>query len=432
MSNTEHTLRGTIEEQAKSSGRSLGDLTVMSSMTDPYRIDTPANRRDAQWLAAAWATSVARRPLHLRGLHYALVSVAPPIKKPDGGDYLNTDDDWTWLQAVAGKARWLGFIEFEDISDERNAAPSIYTGYNYSISPSTYIMHSARGVVTPFDEMLPSAGISQKIRVSQAYRLVLIGEKTSLASVLDPLARRYSAELILPTGELSTTLLYGIAKRAHQDGRPCRIFYFSDFDPSGYHMPIEVSRKLQALSWHFFRGLDLQMHRCALTFEQVRELRLPGTPLKETERRADKWRERWGVEQTEIDALATLQPDALRVIAEEALQPYWDDSLDERAADVENHVLSAAEESIEREIEARRDEIERARIDYGLAAAEVQRLALNVIEPLFAEIVETARLSITPRIEVPQADPAGDIQESLFDSTGGWLEQTERLIAARL
>ncbi len=69
-------LRDTIEKAAAENNGSLGALTVMSGLTDPYRIDTPANRRDAEWLAQAWEICRARRPIHLRGLHYAMVSTA--------------------------------------------------------------------------------------------------------------------------------------------------------------------------------------------------------------------------------------------------------------------------------------------------------------------------------------------------------------------
>ena len=49
------------------------------------------------------------------------------------------------------------------------------------------------------------------------------------------------------------------------------------------------------------------------------------TPLKETERRADRWREaHGGLEQTEIDALAALRPDVLREIVRDAFEPYFD------------------------------------------------------------------------------------------------------------
>ena len=39
-----------------------------------------------------------------------------------------------------------------------------------------------------------------------------------------------------------------------------------------------------------------------------------------------------GREQTEIDALATLRPDALREIAQKAIRPFYDDTLARRVA----------------------------------------------------------------------------------------------------
>ena len=41
--------------------------------------------------------------------------------------YENNDEDWTWLSETAGKAaRWLGYIPFERITDNRNAEPVIH------------------------------------------------------------------------------------------------------------------------------------------------------------------------------------------------------------------------------------------------------------------------------------------------------------------
>ena len=81
----------------------------------------------------------------------------------------------------------------------------------------------------------------------QPYRIILIGEKTSLRDVLRPIAEMVGGELLLPTGEASDTMIAGIAARASIDSRPSVTLYFSDFDPSGHQMPISVSRKLQAL-----------------------------------------------------------------------------------------------------------------------------------------------------------------------------------------
>ena len=65
------------------------------------------------------------KPIHLRGLHYALVS-STSLTKPDGQRYLNDADDWGWLQVEASKAaRWLGYVRFDQIVDERNSPPVI-------------------------------------------------------------------------------------------------------------------------------------------------------------------------------------------------------------------------------------------------------------------------------------------------------------------
>jgi hypothetical protein len=107
-------------------------------------------------------------------------------------------------------------------------------------------------------------------------------------------------ELLLPTGEISDTLIYELAARCALDPRPSVILYFSDFDPSGYQMPISVSRKLQALHDLSYPDLKIQFHQVALTLAQVRELGLPSTPLKATEKRAGPWIEALQHEQREI------------------------------------------------------------------------------------------------------------------------------------
>jgi crossover junction endodeoxyribonuclease RuvC len=55
----------------------------------------------------------------------------------------------------------------------------------------------------------------------------------------------------------------------------------------------------------FFHDLEFEMVSVALTAEQVKELDLPSTPMKEGEKRAADWRAAFGIDQTEIDALTT-------------------------------------------------------------------------------------------------------------------------------
>jgi len=44
-------LRLQLESACRAKGCSQSALTVLSTRVDPYRLDTPANHRDATWLA---------------------------------------------------------------------------------------------------------------------------------------------------------------------------------------------------------------------------------------------------------------------------------------------------------------------------------------------------------------------------------------------
>ena len=157
-------------------------------------------------------------------------------------------------------------------------------------------LYGGRSVEVPtLEQAMPEfccSGVSR-----QPYRIVLVGEKSSLSAVLLPIARRIGGELLLPTGEASDTMIAELAARAVDDGRPAVVLYFADFDPAGHQMPISFARKLQALRDLEHHELDIQVHAVALTLAQVRDLGLPSTPLKDTERRADRWRTVQGHEQ---------------------------------------------------------------------------------------------------------------------------------------
>ena len=108
---------------------------------------------------------------------------------------------------------------------------------------------------------------------------MLYGEKTSLEEILSPVAQECQADLYLPAGEISDTLLYQMAKAGAEDGRPMVVLCFSDCDPSGWQMPISIGRKLQAFKALLFPDLEFQVRRVALLPEQVRAHGLPSTPL---------------------------------------------------------------------------------------------------------------------------------------------------------
>ena len=306
-------LRAALE----SLGGSLKDWTVMSDITDPFRMDVPANHRVGAWLADTMDRLGITQQIHDRGIHYAILGQPKPL----GEAYVNTAENWVWLQGVVKVARWLGYVDYEQIRDQRNDAPEIRMWT--PPAPAPYVSVDFEVYLPTADDLRPQARING-FTGSQPYHLILIGEKSSLRDVLGPIADSHGADLYLPAGDPSDTMFYKMAKSGVDDTRPMVVLYFADSDPSGWNMPIVASRKLQAFKASLFEELEFQVHRVALTPDHVRQFDLPGTPLKASERRADTWRAAMGTEQTEIDALATLQPDLLRTMARDAITPFFD------------------------------------------------------------------------------------------------------------
>jgi hypothetical protein len=339
--------------------------------------------------------------------------------RPDGERYINTDEMWRWLTETAIKAaRWLGYMPFERIVDERNAPPELYL-------PSYYTVEAERGrgekiIIPDLDEAVPGFA-SPPWPVIQPYRIILIGEKTSLRPVLLPIAQEVGGELLLPTGEPSDTMIYELATRCALEPRPSVVLYFSDFDPSGRQMPVSVSRKLQGLHDLLYPELNIQLHPVALTLEQVRELDLPSTPLKATEQRASRWREVMGREQTEIDALAALHPDALIAIARDAIRPYYDSTLAERTGDAEHDWQAECTELLETE-PAYADA--HTKIEVALELLQPQAHNVEQLQDQAAALLADIQ---PPPIQLPSAENDTPGLEPLFDSRADFVTASRRL-----
>ena len=118
-----------------------------------------------------------------------------------------------------------------------------------------------------------------------------------------------------------------MAQIGAEDGRPMVVLLLLRLRPGRLADADLVAPQAAGVQGGSFPDLEFEVRRVALTPDQVREYGLPSTPLKATEQRADAWTAAMGVEQTEIDALAALQPALLRDLAREAINPYFDPTL---------------------------------------------------------------------------------------------------------
>src|SRR5208337_2481504 len=194
-----------LRELSAGTGLPLHELTVLAKQNDPYRADTPAGHRDGAWFREQLQACglLGRRTIHLRGCHYAIMSLGGVVR-PDGKPYLNNEESWTFLQERASKAaRWLGYVPFEAIADARNAAPVIRKAETW-LPPSPFT-----GVTGMSAEELDAISIDFEPFVTakfdprpQPYRIAIFGEKSSLQDTLEPMAEWYAADLYLPSGEI--------------------------------------------------------------------------------------------------------------------------------------------------------------------------------------------------------------------------------------
>jgi hypothetical protein len=173
-------------------------------------------------------------------------------------------------------------------------------------------------------------------------------------------------------------------------------------------MAVSIGHKLRALKEGFHPSLTFQVHASCLTVEQVGGLGLPSTPLKETERRAAGWRERYGVEQTEIDALATLNPRALRKIVREACAPFFDLTLASRLQQAEQSWREAAQEAFDQRVDPSLVEEIRDRAETSLTELKASIEQMEIA-------VEDLNIDLPP-MEVPEPVIETEAPEPLVSS----------------
>ena len=375
--------------------RNMDELTVMAKHRDPFRLEK--YRPEAEWFRRQVA-KVPQLPIHVRGCHYA--ALGDP--KPDGTPYRNTERDYHWLSDRPAKAgRWLGTVPFRAIIDQKNDAPTIVPFEPADPYPAIRVA----GVEIALPEDLAPRATLEDFRGAQAYKLVLFAEKSAVAPVLLPIAERYGCDCYIEGGEISDTHVYDIAERGAADGRHVIVFTFCDADPAGYWMPSSLGRKLQALRVNWFPDLSFEVQPVGLLPEQVEAINasdpanpLPSSPLKDGERRATAWEETFGIEQVELDAIATLRPDVLKRIAVDGMRPFFDSSLERRVHEVCREWEERAQVALEEQLGE--EEISRVRAEAEEKIDELYELVQEVNEQLWVP-TDGIELPEVPKVPAP-------------------------------
>lgn len=345
-----------IKALAKTTGQRIPDLLALACQNDPFYV-MPAQGKQGEWFAALWEQFNLPAGVHLRRIHYRLISQPEPVPMVDGRPYQNTELCWQYLGAASKAARCLHLVDPTAFEDKRNPDARIVRYYEDSdLEPGAFInelepwtLPEIRAdLADDLDWSIPSAGVSgYGYRDNdKPFHLELISEKSTMDDVVIPLCERLGINYAPATGFQSITGVIALLNRLRQANKPGVVFYISDFDPAGSFMPPSVARQIEFWRPVYAPDLDILVTPIVLTKEQVIEHGLPPIPIKETDRRQNNFLARYGVEgATELDALEAIHPGELARIIRRAVAPYHDTQLSRRLADAEEDAEEAAREA---------------------------------------------------------------------------------------
>jgi hypothetical protein len=252
-------------------------------------------------------------------------------------------------------------------------------------------------------------------------------EKSTQNDWLVPLCERRGVNLVVGIGEQSETRCRELALRAEEYGVPVRVIYLSDFDPGGRSMPKAVARKVEFTIAKFDLDVDLQLIPLVLTPELCRQYRLPRTPIKDSERRKDRFEQTFGVGATELDALEALHPGEMARIVEAEIDNWLDPDLARRVQRVRSD-QDLRLSRIEHEVRANHaEEIDDLTNRFEEIIERLQEWE-NESEELWDEIeaeLEAERPDLS-EVEVPRSEAPGETDSFvLFDSGRDYLTQMD-------
>ena len=253
--------------------------------------------------------------LTLRQLYYQLVA----------RDIIPNSSAWyKRLGEVVSNGRLAGYIDWDAIVD-RGRVPVMPPDWS---SPKAILESAARSFRLDRWE-------------GQQNHVEVWCEKDALSSVIEPVCDRYHVRFLANLGYSSSTAMYDSARRfsdAADRGKWPVVVYLGDHDPSGLDMSRDIQDRLQLMTY----GMEVDVQRLALNFDQVEDYQPPPNPAKLQDSRAAAYIGLYGMESWELDAL---EPQVLDGLISGAIEQFMDLDLYEGMVDREESEREAIREA---------------------------------------------------------------------------------------
>ena len=151
-------------------------------------------------------------------------------------------------------------------------------------------------------------------------------EKDALSGAILQITDKFDVPLMVARGYSSETFLHTFGNYMAAVKKPCFVYHFGDFDPSGQDAVRAVEKGLRQHAGN----AEIHFERIAVTRRQIDEWNLPSRPTKQSDSRAKGF----SALSVELDAI---DPNQLRALVNEAIERHLPPH--------EYRVLLAAEES---------------------------------------------------------------------------------------
>lgn len=438
-----------IKALSKATGRRIPDLLAMASVNDPFYI-MPSQAKQGEWFAGLWEKFDFPQGVHIRRIHYKLISQADPVMMVDGRPYQNTELCWQYIGAASKAARCLRLVDPTAFEDKRNPDAILVRRYEDSSPTPDAVIDTLTEWSMPeitvdiakyLDWFIPRPLVTgYEFRDNdKPFHMELISEKSTMDDVVVPLCYLLGINYAPATGFQSITGVIGLLRRIAKSGKPGVVLYVSDFDPAGSFMPPSVARQIEYWLPVYAPGLDVLVLPVVLTCEQVTRYGLPPIPIKESDKRQDNFLAKYGVQgATELDALEAIHPGELRKIILDAAAPYRDLEIGNRLSEAEREAEKVADkawkelsETYVKPLNALKSQTQDIVASYQ-DRLESLRQAMNAdLEPIQEELdslrqaiiadMDKFEPDLPPRPESALALP--DEFTGLFDSRRDYLEQ---------
>ena len=185
-----------IKLLAKDRGVRVTDLIALAPQNDPFYAGTPGDWTLAQWFADLWQRFGYGSGVHIRRVHYQIISQSPAVDMPNGLPYENTETCWGILNQASKMARYLGLVDASSFVDRRNPDPRLFT--QWLVDEPT--INIDRGLwstpAIPDFPALPDYWIAN-YQAAQRYHLEIWCEKSTMNDVLIPLCQQYGVNLVM-------------------------------------------------------------------------------------------------------------------------------------------------------------------------------------------------------------------------------------------